>query len=104
MLASLTLLLTSERLTMITFIGLHLLPSFYHMSLHWSLWYAGLILWQALLRTPMLNHSFEYLLLHSYKLLLVEYNQGQHSLVLLTSDVSGLLIKTHLFRQRGDLE
>ena len=96
--ATLTLILTSKSLTTSTFIGLHFLPSFCHLSLHWSLWYVGLTLWQALLRTPMLSHSFKYLL-HSYKLLLVECNHGQHSLILLISNANGLLIMTHLFRQ-----
>ena len=104
MLAALTLILTSKRLTMNTIIGLHLLPSFCYLSLHWSLWYVGLTLWQALLRTPMLSHSFKYLLLHSYKLLLVECTQGQRSLILLTFDDSGLLIMTHLFRRRERIE
>ena len=98
--ATLTLILSSKSLATNTFIGLHFLPSFCHLSLHWSLWYVGLTLWQALLRTPMLSYFFKYLLLHSYKLLLVECNQRQRSLVLLTSGASGLLITTHLFRQR----
>ena len=104
MLVALTLILTSEHITTSTFIGFHFLPSFYHLSLHWSLWYVGLTLWQILLRTPMLSHSFEYLLLHSYKLLLVECTQGQRSLILLTFDDSGLLIMTHLFRRRERIE
>ena len=104
MLAALTLILTSERFTMNTFIGLHLLPSFCHWSIHWSLWYIGLTLWQALWRTPILNHSFKYLLLHSYKLLLVECNQRQHSLVFLTFDAGGLLITTHLYRRREKIQ
>ena len=104
MLVALTLILTTKRLTTNIFIGLHFLLSFYHLYLHWSLWYVGLTLWQALLRTPMLSHSFFYLLLHSYKLLLVECSQGQHSLVLLTIDAGGMLITTHLFRQRERIE
>ena len=58
MFTTLTWILTSKSLAMNPFIGLHLLPSFFHLSLHWSLWYVGLILRQALLRTPGLIHSF----------------------------------------------
>ena len=44
MLATLTLILTSKCLTTNNFIGLHILPSFCYLSLHWSLWYVDLTL------------------------------------------------------------